>query len=161
MTQGELAAFIDTHLKENGIAVVLSGGATVAIYSDHEYVSRDIDFVDRFSLDHKKLKAVMRDLGFDRRGRYYVHPETEFFVDFVAGPPSVGRDPIREIRELDLGTGSVRIISPTDSVKDRLAAYFHFNDRQGLEQALLVAKRNDIDIEDVESWSRRRRNCKI
>jgi hypothetical protein len=39
MSVGELAAFISTHLKENGLEVVLSGGSCVAIYSHNQYVS--------------------------------------------------------------------------------------------------------------------------
>ena len=38
MTQGELAAYIDSHLLEKGINVVLSGGACVAIYRDYKYM---------------------------------------------------------------------------------------------------------------------------
>ena len=30
-------------------------------------------------------------------------------------------------------------MTPTDSVKDRLAAYYHWNDQQALEQAIMVA----------------------
>jgi hypothetical protein len=43
MTQGELAAFIQTHLREKEIDVVLSGGVTVSIYSNNRYVSWDLD----------------------------------------------------------------------------------------------------------------------
>lgn len=153
MSQGELAAYVDTHLQEKDIAVVLSGGASVAIYSNHKYVSKDIDFVDRYFLDHKVVREVMEDLGFERVGKHYHHPDSEYYIDFVSGPPSVGKEPISEIIELTLGTGSVRIISPADCVKDRLAAYFYFNDRQGLEQALLVAGKNDIDLDAIKMWA--------
>lgn len=155
MTQGELAAYVDSHLKGRGIDVVLSGGATVAIYSDHKYVSKDVDFVARFSLDTSAVHAAMSELGFERRGRYYFHPEAEYFVDFVAGPLSVGGESIGEFVQLELGTGSLRIIAPTDSVKDRLAAYYHWGDLQSLEQALLVARAHDIDIDEVRRWSKR------
>jgi len=39
-------------------------------------------------------------------------------------------------------------------VKDRLAAYFHWNDRQSLEQALLVAKAQPVDIKEIRRWSK-------
>lgn len=153
MNLGELAAFIDTHLRDNGINVVLSGGASVSIYSDHQYVSKDLDFIGRFSIDHKKVESAMLEIGFERQGRYYHHPETSFFAEFISGPPTVGQDPISEIHEVELGTGIVRVISPTDSVKDRLAAFYHWGDKQSLEQALLISKSNDIDIKNVELWS--------
>lgn len=155
MTQGELAAYIDSHLIEKGINVVLSGGACVAIYSDYKYVSKDLDFVARFFIDHSQIELVMKELGFDPKGRYYHHHQTPYFVEFISGPPSVGQDPIEDIHELKMATGVVRIISPTDSVKDRLAAYYHWQDLQSLEQAILVASSNLVDLESIETWSKR------
>jgi hypothetical protein len=153
MTQGELAAYIDSHLSENGINVVLSGGASVAIYSDHKYVSRDLDFIAQFTIDHAKLESVMKELGFELSGKYYHHPQTPYFVEFISGPPSIGQDPIDDIHEVKMPTGNVRIISPTDCVKDRLAAFFYWGDQQGLEQAVLVSKSIAVDIDSVEAWS--------
>lgn len=155
MSLGELAGYVDEHLKQRDIEVVVSGGSAVAIYSDHKYVSKDVDFVARYSIDHSVVARAMSELGFEKRGRYYFHPEADYFIDFVSGPVSVGGESIGEIHELDMGTGSVRIISPTDSVKDRLAAYYHWDDLQGLEQALLVANEHDIDLDEVERWSQR------
>ncbi len=153
MSLGELAAYVDTHLRENGINVVLSGGAAVAIYSGHKYVSKDLDFIGRFDIDHNKVESVMKEIGFDKRGKYYHHPQIEYFAEFISGPPTVGQDPIGKVDEVKLKTGIIRIISPTDSVKDRLASFYHFGDRQGLEQAILISKSNTIDIDNVESWS--------
>lgn len=153
MNQGELAAFIDSHLREKGIQVVLSGGASVAIYSNYHYVSKDLDFIARFSIDHKKVESAMKEIDFNRQGRYYYHPDTPYFVEFISGPPSVGQDRIGKINELTLDTGKVRLLSPTDSVKDRLAAFYHWGDRQSLEQALLVARSREIDPSNIEDWS--------
>lgn len=153
MNQGELAAFIDSHLRDKGIQVVLSGGASVAIYSNYQYVSKDLDFIARFSIDHKKVETAMKDIGFHKQGRYYYHPDTPYFVEFISGPPSVGQDRIGEINELTMETGKIRLLSPTDSVKDRLAAFYHWGDRQSLEQALLVARSRDIDLNNIENWS--------
>jgi hypothetical protein len=38
-------------------------------------------------------------------------------------------------------------------VKYRLAAYYHWKDRQSLEQAILIARDHDIDMEEVGRWS--------
>jgi len=38
MTNAELAAFVESHLRKKGIDVVLSGGACVSIYSSNRYV---------------------------------------------------------------------------------------------------------------------------
>ena len=36
---------------------------------------------------------------------------------------------------------------------DRLAAYFHWDDKESLEQAFLVAKLHDVDLRDIRRWS--------
>jgi hypothetical protein len=56
-----------------------------------------------------------------------------------------------------LDTGTLRLLSPTDCVKDRLAAYYHWNDRQCLQQAIWVAQERDVDWNEVERWSRQER----
>lgn len=47
----------------------------------------------------------------------------------------------------------LRLLSPTDCVKDRLAAFFHWNDRQSLEQAILVSRRQSVDLKEIRRWS--------
>lgn len=44
------------------------------------------------------------------------------------------------------------------TVTDRLAAFFHWNDRQSLEQALLVARAQKVDMKDIRRWSKSERN---
>jgi hypothetical protein len=53
-----------------------------------------------------------------------------------------------------MSTGSLRLVSPTDCVKDRLAHYFHWHDRQSLAQAILVAQKHTIDLREVAGWSK-------
>ncbi|MDP2599429.1 MAG: hypothetical protein Q8P84_01675 [Deltaproteobacteria bacterium] len=65
MTVAEIGAAVCNHLKNNGISVVLSGGACVSIYSDNQYVSRDLDFVmPDYSL--QEIDPVMKELDFER-----------------------------------------------------------------------------------------------
>ncbi len=47
----------------------------------------------------------------------------------------------------------LKLLSPTDCIKDRLAAFYHWNDIQSLDQAILVAKGNKIDLKEIERWS--------
>lgn len=135
MSQVEFAAYIQSHLFSKGIEVVLSGGAAAAFYSDNKYVSLDIDLVNLYFIPHKKLEETMMGFGFSSQGRYFTHPETEFWVEFPPGPPAVGKEPIKEIDLVTLATGTLRIFSPTDSVKDRLLAYVYWDDQQTLDQA--------------------------
>jgi hypothetical protein len=153
MTQGELGAFIQTHLRGNGIDVVLSGGAAVGIYSVGEYVSQDLDMVNVYSTKMSVIRKSMKELGFIEEARYFTHPDTEFLVEYPPGPLTVGEEPVQQVDELKFSTGILRVISPTDCVKDRLAGYYHWGDRQGLAQAIMVSRRNEIDIEEIRRWS--------
>jgi len=154
MTNAELAAFIESHLLERGIDVVLSGGACVSIYSNGKYVSMDLDLIDIYLERRSKIRKAMQEIGFSEEGRHFIHPDTDFFVEFPAGPLSVGEEPVKKVDEHKLATGILRIISPTDCVKDRLAAYYHWNDAQSLEQAILVAQAKKIDLKEIERWSK-------
>jgi hypothetical protein len=80
--------------------------------------------------------------------------ETQFFVEFPDGPLSVGEEPVKEISEFNLATGTLQILSPTDCVKDRLCAYYFWNDLQGLAQAVLVAESQKIDLQEIKRWSK-------
>ncbi|MBU2609424.1 MAG: hypothetical protein KJ606_00545 [Chloroflexi bacterium] len=154
MTQIELAAYIQSHLREVGIDVVLSGGATVSLYSSGRYVSKDLDLINVQFAKRSKIKAAMDEIGFREKGRYFENPDTEYFVEFPKGPLSVGEEPVKEISEIELATGILRVISPTDCVKDRLCAYYFWGDKQGLAQAVLVAQFQMIDIREIERWSK-------
>jgi hypothetical protein len=69
MTQGELGAFIQSHLRVKGIEVILTGGAAVAIYSNHKYVSRDLDLINIYGVNRRKIRDVMMEIGFYEKGR--------------------------------------------------------------------------------------------
>ncbi len=155
MSRAELTAFVQKQLRTKGIDVVLSGGACVSIYSHEKYVSMDLDMIHTSLLAPKRnlIREAMNELGFTEDGRYFKHSETDLFVEFPKGPPSVGEEPVKEIHNLHVSTGILRILSPTDCVKDRLACYYHFNDQQCLEQAILVAQENKINLSEIERWS--------
>lgn len=153
MTQGGLGASIQTHLRENGIDVVLSGGAAVGIHSAGEYVSQGLDMVNCYLKKRSAIRKSMEEIGFIEEARYFIHPDTEYLVEFPPGPLTVGEEPVQQVDELKFSTGILRVISPTDCVKDRLAGYYHWGDRQGLAQAIMVARRNEIDIEELRRWS--------
>ena len=153
MTIGEFGAFVSDYLRVQGMDVVLSGGSCVTIYSRNRYQSFDLDFVGVQGAERKNIKSALLKLGFSEKNKYFTHPESEYFVEFPSGPLAVGGEAVKEVVELDFTTGRLRLLSPTDCVKDRLAAYYHWQDRQCLEQAILVAADNQIDLTEVERWS--------
>lgn len=155
MTQLEVGAFVCSHLNELGIDVVLSGGASVSLYSKNKYISKDIDLVDVYSISRRKLISAMKEIGFVEQNRYFKHPESSYIVEFPPGPLTVGDEIVSKTNNIKFSTGILKVISPTDCVKDRLAAYYHWGDRQSLAQAVLVAKENKIDSEKIRRWSQK------
>lgn len=109
-------------------------------------MSKDLDLINAGFARRSRIKAVMERLAFQEKGRYFTHPETEYFVEFPDGPLSVGEEPVTEVSEFALATGTLKILSATDCVKDRLCAFYFWNDLQGLEQAVLVAKSQPVDF---------------
>jgi hypothetical protein len=111
MSQVELAAYVQDALQVEGIQVVLSGGSAVSFYSSNKYVSKDLDLINTSFARRSRIQAVMENLGFKERGRYFIHPETTFFVEFPDGPLSVGEEPIKEVSEFELATGTLKVLS--------------------------------------------------
>ncbi len=153
MTKFELAAYVQTALEASGIHVVLSGGTAVSYYSEEQYVSHDLDLINVYFASRKSIQQVMQALGFREIGRYFTFPETQFFIEFPPGPLTVGIEPIQEILRVELPTGTLKVISVDDSVKDRLAAFFHWGDEQSLYQAKLIRKMNQVNIVEIERWA--------
>jgi hypothetical protein len=95
----------------------------------------------------------MHELGFERRGDCYVHPEVEFFVEFPPGPLSIGDDLAIHPVPLAIGGVSTLALSPTDSCRDRLAAFYHWDDRQSLRLAIEIARSHEVDLDMIREWS--------
>jgi hypothetical protein len=150
----DLAITISDYLRREGIETVLSGGACVSIYTHNKYISYDLDFVLISPDREKDVKILLLKIGFFLENRYFKHPDTEYFLDFVAPPLSMGSEPVKEIKTIQKGSQILKLLSPTDCVKDRLAAYYHWQDRQALEQAMLVCHDNPVDIVELERWSK-------
>ena len=151
----DLALIIGAQLSKYSIDAVLTGGAVVSIYSNNKYVSYDLDFVTNNPQGSAKaIKEAMKEIGFTvTPNAFFSNPDCKYVIEFIPDPLSVGSEPAKEIKEIKTKIGQLRLLSPTDCVKDRLAAFYHWNDRQALEQALMVAKNNKIDVKEVRRWS--------
>jgi hypothetical protein len=151
-----LAGLISDKLKEYGLEAVLSGGACVSIYSVNRYRSYDLDFVSpSVDLMGRKIISAMAEIGFTLTpNNYFANKKCKYFIEFICSPLSVGSEKVKHIRKMRTKYGMLSIISPTDCVKDRLAAYFHWNDRQSLEQALMVARAQKIDLKELKRWAK-------
>lgn len=65
----------------------------------------------------------------------------------------MGLEPVAVIESIPIATGTLRILSATDCVKDRLAAFYHWGDRQCLHQAILVSQEIAVNLTEIERWS--------
>jgi hypothetical protein len=68
-------------------------------------------------------------------------------------PLSVGRQQIKTVNTIEVDNMILKLLTPTDSVKDRLAAFYFWNDRQAFEQARLIQAYNEVDFEEIHQWS--------
>ena len=148
----ELACLIYETLKNSGINAVLVGGACVSIYSHNRYQSSDLDFVTYEEM--KPIEKALAGIGFKRTGRQFSHDRCPYLIDFINPPISVGHQAVREFNTLKTAIGSLKLLTPTDCVKDRLASFFHWDDPQALEQALMVAEDHLIDLRDLKQWAK-------
>ncbi len=150
----DVGCIVCSGLKKAGISAFLSGGAVVSIYSENEFQSYDLDFIS-FG-DFKSITRVMIALGFSREsGRHFVHPKSDFFVEFPGNAATVGDEPISEFSEIRTQLGILKLLTPTHCVMDRLSAFYHWNDQQSLEQALGVAKAKRVNLKQIRAWSGR------
>ncbi|MFP5459710.1 MAG: hypothetical protein ACLGG7_13320 [Bacteriovoracia bacterium] len=149
----DLWLYVATHLKAKGIDTVLVGGAVVSIYSEGAYKSGDLDFV-LLTMFATQLPQVMKEIGFERQGgRHYVHPECKHLhVEFPGSHLEIGEDNRITPAEVESEGQVIKILSPTDCVKDRLASYIHFKARECLDQAVLVARKHPVKLSAIKSW---------
>ncbi|MBF0315989.1 MAG: hypothetical protein HQK52_21390 [Oligoflexia bacterium] len=92
-TEEDLWKFVATHLKQHDIDTILVGGAVVSIYSEGAYKSGDLDFV-LGSMFTTGLEKAMKEIGFIKKSRHYMHPEcSHLYVEFPGSVPlGIGED---------------------------------------------------------------------
>jgi hypothetical protein len=149
----DVAGVVAEALARAGVRAVLSGGACASLHSGGVYQSVDLDFILQEYESAEQIDEAMRSVGFTRTGNQYFHPEARFYVEFPPGPLSIAGDYKIEPVEIRIGARSVLGLSATDSCRDRLAAFFHWNDQPGLQAAVQIALRSKVDLERIREWS--------
>ena len=160
ITLEQLAAIISKQLRKYQIDSILVGGGCVSIYSQNRYQSYDLDYV--VYEDMKKIEVALSELGFKRKSRHFEHKDCPFFVEFVEPPVAIGNEPVHKYEYYHTKLGTIKMLTPTDSVKDRLASFYHWNDRQGLDQAVDICQQifSKVDINEIKRWSIQERQVK-
>jgi hypothetical protein len=152
---GDVAGVVGSALRDAGFDAILTGGACAAIYSAGAFVSHDLDFIIRAGGTRAELDAALAAIGFERKHDRYVHRATPFFVEFPRGPLSIGGDTNIRPARLKIGRATIAALSPTDSCRDRLAAFYHWSDRQSLRSAVEIARRERVNMSAIRRWSER------
>ncbi len=143
-----MVALITRLLEEKGKnPPIVIGGCALSYYSREVYFTADIDlaYADREALD-----TVLANIGFEKRGRYWVNEGLKMAIEAPASI-LVGEDSPVEI--VDLGEGlHCRIIGIEDLLIDRLNACKHWRSEADCEMVELLAKRyvNDLDWSYLE-----------
>lgn len=110
----EAAAIIAEALRAGGIDPVLVGGAAAQFHTAGGYVSGDIDFVATGD-----PRPPLGQLGFQKKGRYYVHRDCGLWVEF----PSSHLEPGESAVVVDVRGRKLRVVSAPDLLLDRLNGF--------------------------------------
>ena len=148
----DLAVLVNKKFAEHDMKTILVGGACVAIYSNNRYLSHDLDFVT-FETSGK-IKKALSELGFEFKGKYFERSDCPYYIEFVSPPVAVGDELLEQFKTLHTPFGQIELLTPTDCVKDRLASFFHWHDRQSLEQAVMVFQDQNVDLREIERWAK-------
>jgi len=150
---GAVAAATAEALRRQGIAAILTGGACAALYAEGAYHSKDLDFIVVGEATRAEMDVAMASIGFRRKQDRYVHARARFYVEFPRGPLAIGAE--HRIRPVTRSTlhGRIRMLSATDSCRDRLAAFYHWRDHQSLTVAAWIAARNRVNMRILRQWS--------
>lgn len=152
----EVARAVCTALELANVTAVLTGGSAATYYAPDAYQSSDIDFVTvSFGADGNEVENQLTAIGFRQQRDHYRHPRSPYPIEFPPGPLAVGREIVTEWRTDRTVDGVLHVLTATDSCKDRLAAFLHWNDRAGLAQALAVARSvgEQIDFDSLAAWA--------
>jgi len=149
----QAAAAICSHLTDLGFDPVLTGKGCAAIYQKAKTSAGGLDFV----ISEYKVEAIknaMRALHYSCRvHRTFISRVCPFEVSFLPPPLAVGDDTVGDVNEIKTNRGNLKMLGPTDCVRQRLASYYRFGDRDALDDAVSVSKRHEIDLELVRRWS--------
>lgn len=137
-----IAAVICERMKEFANEVVMVGGSAVEFYTAASYMTKDIDFIAKDTLN---IKRVMTDLGFlnDGDGIWY-HNATSVIIEFPKGP-LVGE--YSRTTSLETGYGVVEIIGVEDIILDRVSAAKFWQDTTEWAEYLLSSHYDNVDFE--------------
>ena len=149
-------ALVSHLLQKKGKEVpIVIGGLALSYYTREVYFTADIDlaYADREALDE-----VLKELDFEKRGRYWVNEDLKIAIEVPVGVLAEEDSPL-EIVELGPEL-QCKIIGIEDLIIDRLNACKHWKSEIDCEMAeLLVMKYGkELDWDYLEKRSKKPEN---
>jgi hypothetical protein len=144
-----LAAWVQSLYRQH--PPVLVGGGAVELYSGGAYVTGDLDFAGEVP---SEVASRLREAGFARQGRHWVHEAGQVFLEF----PSSALEPDERAERLTVGEVTVLVLGLEEVVVDRLAAWKHWRSEIDGINALQVwrAREPELDRARLERLARKR-----
>ena len=121
---------------------VLVGGAAVELYTGGAYTTGDLDFVGTVP---QPVAERMKEVGFRKRGRHWLHEGGKIFIEF----PSSGLDGGEEPIVLEVEGERLLVVEPEALVADRLAAWQVWQSPEDGVNAWLVTRGRRLDLHRV------------
>lgn len=128
-----LAAWFQGLYPDPAESAVLVGGGATELWTGGGYTTGDLDFVGSTPA---AVMARLKAAGFERRGRHWVHEESEIFIEI----PGRALEPPSQPIWLQTQAGRVLIISREALLADRLAAWKFWSSSIDAINALLLVQ---------------------
>lgn len=103
----------------------------------------DQDILEKINMKINK-KMSMKD---------FYHKNSNFSVEFPGSQLIIGDEPMKPEGKIKKGKFILKLLSPSQCVMDRLSAFYHWKDRQSLEQAVMVARKHPVKLRKIKMWS--------
>jgi len=149
-------ALVSHLLKKKGKEVpIIIGGLALSYYTREVYFTADIDLA--YS-DREALDEVLREIEFEKKGRYWVSEDLKIAIEVPVGVLAEEDSPL-EIVELGPEL-QCQIIGIEDLIIDRLNACKHWKSETDCEMAELLVVRylKELDWDYLEERAKRPEN---
>ena len=127
------------------------------VYAPDAKASFDQDYIAWFADRKNEFDRALEEIGFRRKVRVYTSSATLISLEFPDDQILIGNDFLRfeDCARLERNDLSLRLLTPTDCVRDRLCGFFYYNDIGNLNTAVAVAKAKNVEPEGIRQWAER------
>lgn len=151
-----IASVISEIFKFNDLSSpILVGGSAVAVYTDGQYATMDIDMISNVD---KLPYDILLSLGYKKRGKDYYHEKLMSLIEFPSGHLNGDESKVRSYLVNETGY-EVNVIGIEDLILDRMDSFNATNDESSKEWAmnLMGGMYQFLDWSYLHSESHRRK----